>query len=88
MTKVTIANLGLQEEKKELKPIEFLKYNTFTHDEGKWMDKDADGIVPSYWANISLIQKNWRRTGMDLMIAFDSNGSSCLYLGHFNDGIV
>lgn len=84
-TKVTI--LGQAEAvKPELKKIEFVKY----------LDEefDIEGVVtikPSDWDNIELICSNYKERGFDLMLAYDGNRNSyttCLYLGHFNDGIV
>jgi hypothetical protein len=80
MTKVII--LGEQPEKKELKPIEFVKY----------LDSDSafdyKCAEPKQWKNIELISKNYFDK-YDLMFAYDENRSGgILYLGHFNDGIV
>jgi hypothetical protein len=80
MTKVII--LGEQPEKKELKPIEFVK----------WLDSDSafnDRCAkPKQCKNIELISKNYFDK-YDLMFAFDEDRSNgILYLGHFNDGII
>lgn len=68
------------------RPIQFLFYNTFTHDDGKWLPDEGE-VKPREWNNITLVMRNWRGTGMDLMIAHKSNIHSCLYLGHYNDGV-
>jgi len=80
MTKVII--LGEQPEKKELKPIEFVKY----------LDSDfkfSSGCSkPQRFKNIELISKNYF-IGYDLMFAFgEDRNQGILYLGHFNDGII
>lgn len=79
MTKVTI--LGQEpKEKKELKPIEFTESLTGS--------KNFEGgcVPPSDWANIELV---CRYGSFDIMFAYDdSRNNGCLYLGHFNDGVV
>jgi hypothetical protein len=80
MTKVII--IGEQPEKKELKPIEFVK---FLDTELKVHFGCAD---PNQWKNIELICKKYSND-YDLMFAYDEYRSvGVLYLGHFNDGIV
>jgi hypothetical protein len=81
MTKVII--LGEQPEKKELKPIEFVKY----------LDDDLISYIPSTspsdFENIELICKNYRGENIDLFFVYnDDRRKGLLYLGHFNDGIV
>jgi hypothetical protein len=81
MTKVII--LGEQPEKKELKPIEFVKYLT--------NDNDILNAysTPDSYANIELICRNYNHNKHDLMFAFNEHrNGGCLYLGYFNDGIV
>ena len=80
MTKVII--LGQEPEKKELKPIEFVKhlYSDFEFSSGC--------SYPRSWENIELISKNYFNK-YDLMFAYNENRSGgILYLGHFNDGII
>lgn len=82
MTKVTI--LGQEPtEKKELKKIEFkikLSYNLIF---------DNAVCKPNEWDNIILLERSYGRDdGLDLMYASSINSIGCLYLGHFNDGIV
>jgi len=79
MTKVTI--YGEVPDKKELKKIEFIKCLDFNE------IADAE-TEPSEWENIELICRKY--TSFDLMFAYDGGKRSdgCLYLGHFNDGIV
>ncbi len=46
---------------------------------------------PEKWDNLELISKNYRGFGIDLIFAYDKDIrsiGSCLYLGHWNDGIV
>ncbi len=84
MTKVRI--LGQEpEEKKDLKPIVFVKE---IYERGEW-DKNCS-FKPDGWKNIDLICFNWRGSEMDLMLAYDDNPSNngVIVLGHFNDGVV
>lgn len=79
MTKVTI--LGQEpKEVKKLKPIEFTENLTLA----KEIDKNC--LAPNRWENIELICAGGT---FDIMFAYneDRNGG-CLYLGHFNDGVV
>jgi hypothetical protein len=81
MTKVII--LGEQPEKKELKPIEFVKYL------GSELKINSNPTEPKFWKNIELICRNYSSEPFDLMFAYDDNRSGgVLYLGHFNDGVV
>lgn len=86
-TKVTI--LGQAEAvKPELKKIEFVKY----------LDKELDiknviTIKPSDCDNIELISSDYKGTGFDLMFAYNDgfrngNYNNCIFIGHFNDGII
>jgi hypothetical protein len=80
MTKVIV--LGEQPIKKELKPIEFVKY----------LDSDSEFgsncTEPKDWKNIELICKNYFNK-CDLMFAYDNDRQDgVLYIGTFNDGIV
>jgi hypothetical protein len=45
---------------------------------------------PSMTENIVLIAKDRQQLGYDLMFSYNNNCEQfgCLYLGHFNDGIV
>ena len=82
MTKVIDLTKEAKEEK-VLKPIEFVYFLN-----------NHSVISPTYinnehlrWDEIILLCRNYRGLNFDLMFA--SNGSTqCLYLGHFNDGIV
>ena len=85
MTKVTI--LGQEEPKKELKKIEFIKH--LKHDLGL----SDQCQQPLSWDYVVLLAKNYHSSGFDLMYAYDEHHinddhKNCLYLGHFNDGIV
>jgi len=83
MTKVTILGQEPKEEKK-LKPIEFVKYLNGV------AGVNGDCCLPSEWRNIVLLSKDYFKCGHDLMLAysFGVNNDACLYLGHFNDGVV
>lgn len=77
-TKVTI--LGMDEPKK---PIEFVKY--INENNGGF---ECVGMKPSEFENIELIARNFKKD-LDLMFVFNERRSGgCLFLGHFNDGIV
>ena len=79
MTKVII--LGEPAEQKEGKKIEFI-YGLSTD---RSLFKHAS--TPSSYKNVELILRNFGE--YDLMIAYDNDKDfGCLYLGHFNDGIV
>lgn len=80
MTKVII--IGQQEPTQEKKPIEFVKAIC----EGRLI---TNYISPRIWGNIELVCRNYSNSGMDLMFAYDhTRNDGCLYLGHFNDGVV
>lgn len=82
MTKVIVLGQELNEQKK-LKPIQFL--HTLTESFSCTVAQN----VPSDWKNIELIAKKYSNRKFDLMFAYDDNRiGGCLYLGHFNDGIV
>ena len=82
MTKVTI--LGEQPEKKELKPIEFVKT----------LEVAGNGVITATKAKdckeIVLLARNYKNTEMDLFFipSFYTSNENQLYLGHFNDGVV
>jgi hypothetical protein len=81
MTNVII--LGEQPEKKELKPIVFVKYL------GSELKINSNPSEPKFWKNIELICRNYSSEPFDLMFAYDDDRSGgVLYLGHFNDGVV
>lgn len=81
-TKVTI--LGQEPEEKKLKPIEF-KY--YLH--GLKMVEISYEQKPPFWDNIVLLRKNYDHSELDLMYAYkEEQYYRCLFLGHFNDGIV
>ena len=86
MTKVII--LGEQPKEQEKKKIEFVKCITIMK-EGKVVTLPAN-TSPSKWKEIILLCENYRQTDLDLMFAhdFNINDGGCLYLGHFNDGII
>lgn len=90
-TKVTILGNNEPIRKRKGKKIEFLKCLGMS-----LKFKDISGIksTPDKWGNVMLISKNYDGDGTDLMIAFenteevDGASNDCLFLGHFNDGIV
>jgi len=87
MTKVTILGEANTEQKK-LKPIELCKFLDSTI----FVDLEI-GEQKTNWDNFILITKNYHSTNFDLMYAYDeghinSDIKNCLYLGHFNDGVV
>lgn len=90
MTKITI--LGQEsKECKTLKPIEFMKYNVYGFLDGSWQNclgTSYGHTTPNEWDEIVLLEKNHRTSKMDLMLAIEYGNVSCLYLGHFNDGVV
>lgn len=79
MTKVTI--LGQEpKEVKKLKPIEF---TDFLSQDKKFIEDSLDANI---WVNIELVA---RYSAFDIMFAYDDDrNKGCLYIGHFNDGVV
>jgi hypothetical protein len=79
MTNVII--LGEKPQKGKRK-IEFTKY----------LNRDLNfdsACSPSQWENVEFICENYCDNGLDLMFAYDEDrDKGCLFLGHFNDGIV
>jgi len=71
-------------EAKELKPIQL---TSFLDPNSREMQELALCFVGAGWDEIRLLCRNFRGSGMDLMFA-SNNETQCLYLGHFNDGIV
>ncbi len=86
MTKVTV--LGEEPTENKLTKIEFVKsLSGFLEIEN--FDKDNDA-PPKRYNYIELICLNYG-SGFDLMFAFDDldeRNAGCLFLGHFNDGVV
>jgi hypothetical protein len=81
MTKTSV--FGKTEKKEVKKPIKFIaRYD------GKRFLK-TDDLSPKYWEGVVLIAFNYC-DGLDLMWAYDDNdpNSGCMYLGHWNDGVV
>ena len=80
-TKITI--LGKEPQKKVLQPIEFIK---FLENGVKIVNNISS--QPKDWDNIVLIKKNYSN-GLDIMFAsMDNSNDNCLFIGHFNDGVV
>lgn len=74
MTKVTV--IGQQPEKKKIELVKVLGVNGW----------DLPQKEPCHWDNIVLLSN---LGGYQTMLAYDSNPiDGCIYLGHFNDGIV
>lgn len=87
MTQVTtLADLlqsAQEEPQKELKPIELnRRLNGFLEVEVVPNDRAVE------WDNVVLIKEKYRDSRYDLIFASDESGYHCLYLGHWNDGIV
>ena len=83
MTKVSV--FGQQPtETKELKKIEFAK---FIDEDGNLMDFEYTQ-APKNWDNVQLFRK--REFGLyDTILAWDDNlKCACIFLGHWNDGVV
>lgn len=85
-TKVTI--LGDQPTKTEPKKIEFKHYWN-KQNELVSVD-DGSNLI---WHFIELISTNYRGTGFDLIFCYDeghrnNKTGNCIFLGHFNDGVV
>lgn len=82
-TKVII--LGQDAPKEAKKPIEFKR---IMNNHAEW--KPAI-VTPNVYQCIELISRNYA-DDLDLMFAYIENRNhpsmACLYLGHFNDGIV
>lgn len=75
MTKVTV--IGQQPEKKKIEFVKLLGVDGW----------EGFGSTPNNWDNIVLLS---RLGDYDTMFAYnDSNPiDGCIYLGHFNDGVV
>lgn len=89
-TKVIVLGQELKEEK-NLKPIEFVSY--LDENSLKFKKNIYNGMCkPCEWENIELVCTNFLGKGLDLMFAYDKDRNDdfkhCLYLGHFNDGVV
>lgn len=73
--------------KKDPVPVEFVKGMDATE---RW--EKSVGYKPKEYENITLLVNNYAR-GLDLMLAWGSaddkiNQPPCLFLGHWNDGVV
>ena len=69
---------------KKLKPIEFVKQVNIE------LSISAPSAKPKQWEEIILIRKGYTKDGLDLIFAYDKTDDfyRCLYLGHWNDGVV
>lgn len=80
MTKVNI--IGQEPKKDERKKIEFV----YLLNENLVIESTSQTLHPV--KEIILLQKNYGK-GLDLMFAmYDDSDCNCIFLGHFNDGIV
>lgn len=86
MTKVII----LKETTEELTKIP-IKFVRILKEDGCWEDQSSM-INPRDFLNIELISRSYTEDNLDLMFAYNKERSGndfcCLYLGHFNDGVV
>lgn len=88
MTKVII--LGQEEKQQTKKPIEFVYSMVRAEGGGIILEKEQKSdIKPNEWSCIELICLNYLDR-LDMMYAHDGEEGreGCLYLGHFNDGVV
>jgi len=85
MTKV----IDLTEEAKEEKVLKWIELVYFIADQFSIVPILVSGckIVSNSWDSLTLLCKDYRKSGYDLMFASNEE-SQCLYLGHFNDGII
>ena len=82
MTKVSVFGEQPTEQPKELKKIKFVKalVNEFAF--------DKSCCSPKSWANLMLLEKEYTKSGLDLIMAWDDISDKTIYLGHWNDGVV
>lgn len=87
MTKVSV--FGQQStETKELKKIEFVKWLKSYENEHKVRDSNS---IPKTWDEVCLLVKKYQRSEYDLIFArgvIDGEFRTCIFLGHWNDGVV
>jgi hypothetical protein len=87
MTKVSV--FGQQPtETKELKKIEFVKWLKSYENEHRLRDSNS---TPSSWGEVCLLVKKYQRSEYDLIFTrgvFDGEFRTCIFLGHWNDGVV
>lgn len=82
MTKITILGEDTQE-KKDLKPIEFVSYITPN------LNREDFTSLPKDRRHIVLISKCFTTDELDLIYAYDDDiHTGNLFLGLFNDGII
>jgi len=82
MTKI----IDLTKEAKEQKVLKRIEFVSFLNDHSTI----SPTILPNgelTWDKLYLLCRDYRDSGLDLMFA-SNDGVQCLYLGHFNDGIV
>jgi len=82
MTKV----IDLTKEAKEEKVLKRIEFVSFLDDNCAIRETTLpNGELK--WDKLYLLYRNYRGSGFDLMFALNED-FQCLYLGHFNDGIV
>lgn len=89
MTKVSV--FGEQHiQPKELKKIEFVKWLN-GYDRLYKLQEAGICTNPSKWGEVCLLAKRYQRGGYDLIFArgvIEGEFRTCIYLGHWNDGVV
>lgn len=73
--------------KPELKKIEFLYW--FSGDpEARLNGETTIDSDTSSWSTMTLIAKNYRKSDLDLIYGQSDHHVDCLFIGHFNDGVL
>jgi hypothetical protein len=89
MTKVSV--FGQQPtETKDLKKIEFVKWLNVCDRTCKVQESGLCNQA-SNWEEVCLLVKKYQRSEYDLIFArgvIDGEFRTCIYLGHWNDGVV
>ena len=87
MTKVKI----LDEDQKQLRPIEFIYEDKGKREGGRKTRESAiRWIDPHGWDNVHLVCKSQSENYYDIMFAFDDYNRSggVIYYGYWNDGVI
>lgn len=78
--------------KKELKPIEFIKYHSREKamEQVKHINETVNGIQPRNWDCIELVCKSLNERCYDIMFAYDNGkrDKGIVFFGYWNDGVV
>ena len=89
MTKVSV--FGEQHiQPKELKKIKFVKWLNGYEDRHK-VEEAGVYTNPGNWEEVCLLVKRYQRSEYDLIFArgiIEGEFRTCIYLGHWNDGVV